>query len=80
MQNASIESRTQLRLESEIEEQKSKLADFKLSKGQERTKLGKAISQLCYNVFKIVIFVCIFLEEKQVATVQYTCCHFLSNY
>ncbi|XP_048752374.2 uncharacterized protein LOC125663964 [Ostrea edulis] len=39
MQNASIESRTQLRLESEIEEQKSKLADFKLSKEQERTKL-----------------------------------------
>lgn len=41
MQNAAIESRTQLRLESEIEEQKAKLADFKLSKEQERTKLGK---------------------------------------
>lgn len=39
MQNAAIESRTQLRLESEIEEQKAKLADFKLSKEQERTKL-----------------------------------------
>ncbi|XP_022342646.2 uncharacterized protein LOC111136233 [Crassostrea virginica] len=39
MQNAAIQSRTQLRLESEIEEQKSKLADFKLTKEQERTKL-----------------------------------------
>lgn len=39
MQNAAIESRTQLRLESEIEEQKAKLADFQLSKEQERTKL-----------------------------------------
>ncbi|XP_061198076.1 uncharacterized protein LOC133206165 [Saccostrea echinata] len=39
MQNSAIESRTQLRLESEIEEQKSKLENFKLSKEQERTKL-----------------------------------------
>lgn len=48
MQNAAIESRTQLRLESEIEEQKAKLADFKLSKEQERTKLGKGyIKSFC---------------------------------
>lgn len=39
MQNSAIESRTQLRLNTEIEEQRQKLADLKVSKEQERTKL-----------------------------------------
>lgn len=52
MQNAAIESRTQLRLESEIEEQKAKLADFKLSKEQERTKLGKGYK----NTYQLLLF------------------------
>lgn len=52
MQNAAIESRTQLRLESEIEEQKAKLADFKLSKEQERTKLGKEYK----NTYQLLLF------------------------
>ena len=40
MQSSAIESRTQLRLNVEIEEQKQKLADLKISKEQERAKLG----------------------------------------
>lgn len=72
MQNAAIQSRTQLRLESEIEEQKSKLADFKLTKEQERTKLGKSerfkihVCNLTYNfivskreIFSLIIVCCI---------------------
>lgn len=39
MQNSAIESRTHLRLNTEIEEQRQKLADLKVSKEQERTKL-----------------------------------------
>lgn len=39
MQSSAIESRTQLRLNVEIEEQKQKLADLKISKEQERAKL-----------------------------------------
>lgn len=38
MQSSAIESRTQLRLNVEIEEQKQKLADLKISKEQERAK------------------------------------------
>ena len=41
MQNSAIESRTQLRLNTEIEEQKQKLADLKVTKEQERTKLSR---------------------------------------
>jgi hypothetical protein len=40
MQNSAIESRTQLRLNVEIEEQKQKLADLKITKEQERAKSG----------------------------------------
>ncbi|KAK3107245.1 hypothetical protein FSP39_010168 [Pinctada imbricata] len=43
MQNAAIQSRTQIRLNAEIEEQKQKLVDFKLSREQERSKLGTCI-------------------------------------
>lgn len=39
MQSSAIESRTQLRLNAEIEEMKQRLQDFKLSKEQARTKL-----------------------------------------
>lgn len=43
MQSSAIESRTQLRLNVEIEEQKQKLADLKITKEQERAKLGKLL-------------------------------------
>ena len=46
MQNSAIESRTQLRLNTEIEEQKQLLADLKMTKEQERAKLSKKIKQL----------------------------------
>ncbi|CAL1545425.1 unnamed protein product [Lymnaea stagnalis] len=39
MQNSAIESRTQLRLQREIEEQEQKLANFKLNKLQERSSI-----------------------------------------
>ncbi|KAJ8316481.1 hypothetical protein KUTeg_006495 [Tegillarca granosa] len=39
MQNNAIESRTQLRLNAEIEEKRQQLTDFKLTKEQQRTKL-----------------------------------------
>ncbi|WAR13617.1 hypothetical protein MAR_027797, partial [Mya arenaria] len=41
MQNNAIESRTQLRLNTEIEEQKQVLADLKVKKEQERTKMSE---------------------------------------
>ena len=52
MQNSAIESRTQLRLNTEIEEQKQLLADLKMNKEQERAKLSKKIKQL----FQILTF------------------------
>ncbi|XP_053401267.1 uncharacterized protein LOC123549498 [Mercenaria mercenaria] len=45
MQNSAIESRTQLRLNTEIEEQKQLLADLKMSKEQERVKLKQEMEK-----------------------------------
>lgn len=45
MQNSAIESRTQLRLNTEIEEQRQKLADLKVTKEQERTKLRQEMEK-----------------------------------
>ncbi|KAL3886101.1 hypothetical protein ACJMK2_026122 [Sinanodonta woodiana] len=45
MQNSAIESRTQLRLNAEIEDQKQKLADFKFAKEQARTKLKQEMEK-----------------------------------
>ena len=39
MQDRAIQSRTQLRLDAELEEQKQKLVDFKLNKERERTEM-----------------------------------------
>ncbi|XP_059172148.1 uncharacterized protein LOC131953132 [Physella acuta] len=43
MQNSAIESRTQLRLQREIEEQEQKLANFKLNKLQERSSIQQSM-------------------------------------
>lgn len=45
MQNSAIESRTQLRLNTEIEEQKQLLADLKMNKEQERVKLKQEMER-----------------------------------
>ena len=41
MQSSAIESRTQLRLNTELQDMKQKLAEMKLNKEQERTKLSE---------------------------------------
>ena len=41
MQNSAIESRTQLRMNTEIEEQRQVLADLKVTSEQERAKLSE---------------------------------------
>lgn len=45
MQSSAIESRTQLRLNVEIQEQKQRLADLKLTKEQERAKLAQEMEK-----------------------------------
>lgn len=45
MQNSAIESRTQLRLQREIEDQEQKLANFKLNKQQERSSVGEFVEE-----------------------------------
>ena len=50
MQTSAIESRTQLRLNAETEEQKQKLADLLVTREHERSKLGQC------QILKVGVF------------------------
>ena len=50
MQDASIHSRTQMRLNAELEEQKQKLTEFQLQKEEDRTKLRTCSRQYTHTL------------------------------
>ena len=50
MQNNAIESRTQMRLNTEVQEQQQRLADFKLTKEQARLELREYMTVMMIMV------------------------------